>query len=124
MTRLAAAVPGHLTKWIQVAPGVTDAIDATTADIVIERLDERFDLAVITNVFPYLSDRDLLLAIANIVGMLAPGGVLLHNEPRPLIAEAMHGLGLPLIHSRTAVIATVDDAKSPLYDGVWLHRIP
>jgi SAM-dependent methyltransferase len=122
--RFKEAVPGHLTKWIQVAPGVTDAIDTTTADIVIERLDERFDLAVITNVFPYLSDRDLLLAIANIVAMLAPGGVLLHNEPRPLIGEAMHALGLPLIHSRTAVIATVDGAKSPLYDGVWLHRIP
>jgi len=118
------AVPGHLTKSIQLASEVSATIDATTADIVVERLDERFDLAVITNVFPYLSDRDLLLAIANIVGMLAPGGVLLHNEPRPLIGEAMHALGLPLVHSRTAVIATIDGAGSPLYDAVWLHRLP
>jgi len=122
--RLAGDAPGHLTKSIEVAAGVTDAIEATTADIVVERLDERFDLAVITNVFPYLSDRDLLLAITNIVAMLAPGGVLLHNEPRPLIAEAMHALDLPLMHSRSAVIATVAGAKSPLYDAVWLHRLP
>jgi len=122
--QVAAAVPGHLTKSIEVAAGVTETIEATTADIVVERVDERFDLAVITNVFPYLSDRDLLLAITNIVAMLAPGGVLLHNEPRPLIAEAMHALGLPLVHSRSAVIATVEGAKSPLYDAVWLHRVP
>jgi len=121
---IARAIPGHLAKSIQLAAGVTDAIDATTADIVVDRLDERFDLAVVTNVFPYLSDRDLLLAITNIVAMLAPGGVLLHNESRPLVAEATHALGLPLMHSRSAVIATVDGAKAPLYDAVWLHRVP
>ncbi len=122
--RLARAAAGHLSKSIQLSAGVTDAIDATTADIVVDRLDERFDLAIITNVFPYLSDRDLLLAITNIVAMIAPGGVLLHNESRPLVAEASHALGLPLIHSRSAVIATVEGAKSPLYDAVWLHRVP
>src|SRR5262245_42456705 len=121
--RLAKRLPGHLTKSIDVGAHVTDAIDATTADIVVDRLDERFDLAIVTNVCPYLSDRDLLLAITNIVAMLGPTGVLLHNESRPLVGEAMHALGLPLIHSRTAVIATVEGARSPLYDAVWLHRI-
>ncbi|HEV8347602.1 MAG TPA: SAM-dependent methyltransferase [Vicinamibacterales bacterium] len=116
--------PGHLAKTIQLAPGVTEAIDAATADIVVDRLDEKFDLIVVTNVLPYLSDPDLLLAMTNIVGMLAPGGVLLHNEPRPLVAEAMHALGLPMIHSRSSVIATVEGARTPLYDAVWLHRAP
>jgi SAM-dependent methyltransferase len=115
---------GHLAKTIQLAPGVTDAIDAATADIVVDRVDETFDLIVVTNVLPYLSDRDLLLAITNIVRMLAPGGVLIHNEPRPLVAEAMHALGLPMIHSRSSVIATVEGARTPLYDVVWLHRAP
>jgi hypothetical protein len=118
------AVPGHLSKSIHLAPGMTEVVEATTGNIVTDRLDERFDLAVVTNVFPYLSDRDLLLALANIVAMLAPGGMLLHNEPRPLIGEAMQALGLPLLHSRSAVIATVEGAKSPLYDAVWLHRLP
>ena len=121
---LTGAGPGRLAKTIEVAPGVTDAIDAGTADIVVDRLDETFDLIVVTNVLPYLADRDLLLAITNIVRMLAPGGVLLHNETRPLVAEAMHALGLPLIHSRSSVIATVEGARTPLYDAVWLHRAP
>jgi len=121
---LTGAGRGHLAKAIELEPGVTSAVDAATADVVVDRLDERFDLAVVTNVLPYLSDRDLLLAITNIVRMLAPGGVLLHNERRPLVAEAMHALGLPLIHSRSAVIATVEGAKTPLYDAVWLHRAP
>lgn len=122
--RSADAGAGRLAKSVRLAAAVTDAIDATTADIVTDRLDEPFDLIVVTNVLPYLSDRDLLLAVTNIVRMLAPGGLLLHNEPRPLLGEAMHALGLPLLHSRTAVIATVDGAKAPLYDAVWLHRVP
>jgi len=122
--RTAAAGAGRLAKSVQLAAGVSDAIEPTTADVVVDRLDERYDLIVITNVLPYLSDADLLLAITNIVRMLAPGGVLLHNEPRPLLGEAMHALGLPLLHSRTAVIATVDGAKTPLYDAVWVHRQP
>jgi SAM-dependent methyltransferase len=116
--------PGHLAKTLQLEAGVTEAIDAATADIVVDRLDETFDLIVITNVLPYLSDPDLLLAITNMVRMLAPGGVLLHNESRPLVAEAMHALGLPMIHSRSTVIATVEGARTPLYDVVWLHRAP
>jgi hypothetical protein len=119
---LRSAGAGRLAKVIELAAGVTDAIDGTTADIVVDRMDATFDLAVVTNVFPYLSDRDLLLAATNVAAMLSPGGVLLHNEPRPLLAQAMHALGLAMLHSRSAVIANVDGAKSPLYDAVWLHR--
>ena len=51
-------------------------------------------------VFPYLSDRDLhaLAMREHRRCMLAPGlAHLPHNEPRPLLGEAMHALGLPLI---------------------------
>jgi hypothetical protein len=119
---LAGRTPGRLAKSIELAAGVTDALDATTMDIVVNRLDQQYDLVVVTNVFPYLSDADLLLALTNIVGMLAPGGLLLHNEARPLLAEASLAVGLSLIHSRSAVIATVEGGRSPLYDAVWLHR--
>lgn len=115
---------GYRGKSISLASGVTDAVDATLADITVERLHERYDLIVVTNVFPYLSDSDLLLAVANIAHMLAPGGVLLHNEPRPLLAEATLALNLPLTHARSAVIATVEGARSPLYDSIWMHRLP
>jgi predicted TPR repeat methyltransferase len=85
-------------------------------------VDERYDLVVVTNVFPYLSDSELLLALSNVVRMLKPGGILLHNEPRPLLADATLALRLPLIHSRSAVVATVERGASPLYDSVWMHK--
>ena len=65
--------------------------------------------------------RSLALAFANIAGMLAPGGVLLHNETRPVVGELTRDLGLPLLHARTAVIATVRGAATPLYDSISLH---
>jgi hypothetical protein len=115
---------GRLAKALLLPAAITSAIDATLMDIVTEQLDRRFDLVVVTNVFPYLSDSDLLLACSNIAAMLAPGGVLLHNEPRALLAEAAAALRLALIHSRSAVIANVDGAESPFYDAVWMHRAP
>jgi hypothetical protein len=75
-------------------------------------------------VLPYLPDIDLLLALTNLTAMLAPGGVLLHNEPRPILAEATAALRLALLHSRSVVIATVAGADAPLYDSIWMHRAP
>jgi hypothetical protein len=111
-------------KTIAIARGVTDAIDAAEVDITTERLDHKFDLIVVTNLFPYFSDRDLLLAMSNIAHMLAFGGVMVHNEPRPTLAEAALALGMPLIHSRSAVVADVGGARAPLYDSVWMHGAP
>ena len=112
----------RMAKSLQVSPTVTTVVDAALLDITVERLDERYDLIVVTNVFPYLSDPELLLALSNVVRMLKPGGVLLHNEPRPLLADATLALGLPLIHARSAVVATVERGPSPLYDSIWIHR--
>jgi hypothetical protein len=114
---------GRLGKSIVVAGGVTDGIDAATIDIAVERLDERYDLIVVTNVFPYLSDPELLLAISNIAAMLNPGGILIHNEPRPVLADALLALGVPLLQARSGVIATVK-GEAPLYDAAWTHRVP
>jgi hypothetical protein len=114
---------GRLGKSIAVAGGVTDVLDAETLDITTERIDADYDLVVVTNVFPYLSDRELLLAIGSVVGMLTPGGVLIHNEPRPVLADALLALGLPLLQARSAVVATVDGGK-PLYDAAWMHEVP
>jgi Nodulation protein S (NodS) len=113
---------GHLVKSIQVDPRAAAAVDATTLDIVVDRLEAKYDLIVVTNVFPYLRDTDLVLALTNISLMLAPGGLLLHNEARPIVAEATFALRLALLHSRSAVIATVEGAESPLYDAIWMHR--
>jgi Nodulation protein S (NodS) len=117
-----AAPRGRLAKRVDVGSGVADLLDAAPLDIVVDRLDEVFDLVVVTNVFPYLTDTDLVLAVANIARMLAADGILLHNEPRPMLAAAGPAAGLSLMQSRSAIIANVKDAPSPLYDAIWMHR--
>ena len=105
--------------------GASPTLRAEPLDIVAERLEgERFDLIVATNILPYFDDTQLALALTNVAAMLAPGGVFLHNEQRPVLGELTAALGLPLQHSRHAVIATVTGAKAPLYDSVFLHVRP
>ena len=81
----------------------------------------RYDLVIVTNVFPYLSDPELIVAIANIAAVLAPGGALIHNEPRPLLQSTAASIGLPAIHARSVLIATVPGGND-LYDAIWIHQ--
>jgi hypothetical protein len=48
---------------------------------------------------------------------------LIHNEPRPLLADALLALELPLLQSRSGVVANVEGGK-PLYDAAWMHVAP
>ena len=113
---------GHLRKTVRVGQAAARALGADTLDIVTERLDgPAFDLIIATNILPYFDDVELMLAMSNIAGMLAPGGVLLHNEPRPIVGELTRELNLPLTHSRTAVIASVRGSATPLYDSAFIH---
>ena len=113
---------GHLRKAIRVRPEISRIVDGAGLNIVTERLEGApYDLVVATNIFPYLDDLSLAMALANIAAMLAPGGILLHNEPRPLMGELTAELGMPLTNARTAIIATVRGAP-PLYDSAFVHR--
>jgi hypothetical protein len=116
-------VKGHLAKTVDVTAAAARALDAERLDVVIERLDgPSFDLVIATNVLPYFDDMELAMAMSNIAAMLAPGGLFLHNEARPLLGELASQVGVPFEQSRHAVIATVKDAKAPLFDSVFLHR--
>jgi hypothetical protein len=113
---------GHLRRTVRVSAAAALALHAETLDVVTDRLDgEPFDLVVATNILPYFDDGELILAMTNVAAMLAPGGVFLHNEARPLLHDITLALGLPAEQSRHAVIATVRGAP-PLADSVWLHR--
>jgi hypothetical protein len=113
---------GHLRSTFRVSPAAARALDAESLDIVIDRLEGlSFDLVVATNILPYFDDGELMLAMANVAGMLAPGGVFLHNEARASLHDITTALGFPAEQSRHAVIATVRGAP-PLADSVWLHR--
>ena len=98
------------------------ALSAAAVDIVTEHLDvPAFDLIIATNILPYFDDVQLMLAMGNVSRMLAPGGVFLHNEARPILGEITEALGLEFEQSRQVVIATVRGA-APLADSVWIHR--
>lgn len=113
---------GHLRKTIRVGARAASTLTAVTLDIVTERLDlPEFDLIVATNILPYFDDTQLMLAMTNVGRMLAPGGVFLHNEARPVLGGISDALGLPFEQSRQVVIARVRGA-APLSDSVWLHR--
>jgi hypothetical protein len=121
--RTSGSVDGHLRKSLRVGIAPARTVRAETLDIVTERLQgASFDLIVATNVLPYFNDLQLMLAMTNIGAMLAPGGMFLHNEARPLLQEVTMAIGLPFEQSRQAVIATVRGAPGPLVDSVWLHR--
>jgi SAM-dependent methyltransferase len=113
---------GRLARTVRVQPAAARALSAVPLDIVTERLDGApFDLAIATNILPYFDDAELALAMSNIASMLAPGGVFLHNEPRPALREISSAVGLPLEQSRQAPIARVAGAP-PLADTIFLHR--
>lgn len=117
-----SAIPsGHVASRVQVSAQAAQVMRAVTLDVATERLDDRaFDLVIVTNVFPYFDEDTLGLALANIAAMLAPDGVLLHNEARETLLEMASALGLPAVQSRHAVIATVQNAP-PLGDSLWMH---
>ena len=112
----------HYQHSIAVRPTIARAISAERLNIVTERLVDGplFDLAVATNLLTYFDDRQLSLALVNIAAMLRPGGYLLHNESRPGLIDAAARTGLPLRHSRTAILA--GPSARPLYDTVWVHQ--
>jgi hypothetical protein len=113
---------GRLTKSVRVLPAAARVLSASPLDIVTDRLrGQPFDLAIATNILPYFDDLELTLALANISAMLAPGGVLLHNERRPALREIAEAAGLSLEQSREAPIARVAGAP-PLADTVFLYR--
>jgi hypothetical protein len=122
LTDLAA----RLKKSLRVRPEVTDKIGAARLNVITERIGRadgspaNYDLVVVTNVFPYFSPPEALLALTNISAMLAEGGYLIHNELQTLPASFFTPLGLPLRQARTVSIAP--SATAPLFDGVAIHQ--
>jgi SAM-dependent methyltransferase len=118
----ASSTGGHLIKVVRVSPSAARALRAETLDVVTDRLETPpFDVVIATNVLTYFDDIELALALTGIARMLAPGGVFLHNEARPIMGELTAPAGLAFEQSRQAIIATVRGAP-PLGDTVWIHR--
>jgi SAM-dependent methyltransferase len=113
----------HLAQTVFVDPAIARAMTATRVNIISDRFTDarQYDLIVITNVLPYFNDAELLLALANISSLLAPGGTLVHNEPRPALLAAAAAIGLPAVQSRTVLLASPAGGQ-PLHDTILLNR--
>ncbi len=112
----------HLKKSVRVRSEIVTAISADRLNIITERYQDspKYDLVIVTNVFPYFSAPELLFALANIAAMMADGGYLIHNELQTVPSQFTAPVGLPLQQARTVMIASGE--KAPLFDGVAIHR--
>lgn len=120
---LPPSLAGHLGKQVEVDSRVRRVLTVGQLNIIAERYDPspRFDLIVVTNVFPYFeTEVELPLAVANLAAMMAPGGRLIHNELGMMGESVFSAVGLPIEQVRTLLIASAPDR--PLYDGVVIHR--
>jgi len=117
-----AQFTAHLSKSLVIRPEIVKTIRAERLNIITERYQEspRYDLVIVTNVFPYFSAPELLFALSNISAMMADGGHLIHNDLQSVPTQFIAPLGLPLQQARTVLIA--DEKTSPLFDGVAIHQ--
>jgi len=72
-------------RGVRVRPAVVTSIVPRTLNVVLQRLDgltagDRFDLIVATDVLIYYDVFEQSLALANLVALLRPGGLLLSNN--------------------------------------------
>ena len=117
------SVSAHLFKTLRVPAAVAKSLSAEELDVVTSRLSGApFDLIIATNILPYFDDTQLMLAISNVAAMLAPGGVFMHNEPRPVLGDITDAVGLHFEQLRRVTIASVTGGSGPLTDVVMLHR--
>jgi SAM-dependent methyltransferase len=105
---------------IHVDVDVARAIRAGRRNIMTDRWEAAYDLAIATNVLVYFSSDELALAVANIGAMLRPGGWFLHNELRPEVDELAAAAGLEAVQARTVRIA--EGRTAPLFDSFALYR--
>ncbi|MFN0111515.1 MAG: hypothetical protein ACKVZH_21835 [Blastocatellia bacterium] len=113
---------GRIGKSLRVRPEIVKTIRAHRLNIVTDRFadSQRFDLVIVTNVFPYFSAPELLFALTNISAMTATNGYLIHNELQTVPSTFVNALGLPLRQARTVMITS--DKAMPLFDGVAVHQ--
>jgi hypothetical protein len=106
---------GFLERTVSVNAGVARSIRAVALNMVTERLDERYDLVIATNVLLYFNESQLPLVLTNIANMLSDTGYFVHNDLRPIVEADGDILSMPPIAARTVLIA--QGRHAPLYDS-------
>ena len=97
-------------RTVRVQPETVLRVHPEDLNIVVQRLEQRFDLIVATNVFVYYDVLDQALASANVAAMLGPDGLLLSNNAL---------LELPSTNLRSAGYLTVHPPIGPTTATTW-----
>jgi len=107
---------------VTVSAAIRHAITSDRLNIVTERYDPSpgYDLIVATNVLVYAGERELILALANLASMLAPRGLLIHNDLRAEVESVGRALGIPVIDAR--LIRLREDDRRALMDSAVVHE--
>jgi chemotaxis methyl-accepting protein methylase len=113
--RLGESIGKRRGDVLMVDANIAAAVHAERLNILTSRWDRKYDLAIATNVLVYFNTDELVLALANMTSMLAPGGWLLHNEVRPEVDAIAADAGLDAVHARTVRVGG-------LFDAVALYR--
>lgn len=109
--------PGAEITCVDVRPEVLEALRAIRLDVTTQLLaDAKFDLIVATNLLLYFEDRELLTALTGFAAMLAPSGMLLHNDTR--FAAKVFGEALAMPVERYEAVQW--DARR--WDRAVIHR--
>jgi len=109
-----------LQRSIVVDDKVAASVHAVRLNIVTERLEESYDLAIATNVLLYFNANELSLALTNIAKMLPAGGYFVHNDLRPVVEADGDVLKMPPVAARTVLVA--QGRRAPLYDSFSICR--
>lgn len=113
---------GQHVRTLHLNEAIARRLTADRMNVITERYrtSGQFDAVVATNVFPYFSDPELALALANLAHALRSGGYLVHNEGRhgfPTLAEAA---GFLPVQARGIAIA--EGPSGRVADAIWIHR--
>ncbi|MPZ19191.1 MAG: hypothetical protein GEV06_14955 [Luteitalea sp.] len=116
-------LPAHLHRSIRLSPDARARVHAARGNIITDRLEgPPYELVIATNLLTYFDEVELLLGLANVAGIVAPGGHFVHNETRETLIEVADQIGLPIVHTRTVVFTQPTSSAEPLYDRIWIHQ--
>ena len=106
--------PGSLLSLLPKKPVTYDCVDIrpevvatltaapcqpSRLDLVSEKIQGGpYDLAVATNIFVYMNDLELAVALTNLSLAMKPGGCLLHNDSRFAARPFGEAAGMPVVH--------------------------
>ncbi|MGV3519535.1 hypothetical protein [Luteitalea sp.] len=119
---LTARPDGRRVRVVRPAREAWARVSAAPGHVALDVIPAAYDVIVATNVLAYLDDAALVAAAGMLAVSLRPGGVLLHNETRDLMALASADAGMPMVQARSVAFSAPDARGQVAHDWTCVHR--